>query len=394
MKKGMKKWLIKIATLLIVVALPVSLLAGCTTNTLDSNEDDVVEAVSNAYVSMKINPEIEFGIDENGNVDSVYCVNEDAETLLSDVNLVGLSYDMAAETIVDLATQAGYIDVDGNDNEVSIAVITEEDLEEFVEEDATEEETTEEETTEEEATEEETTEEETVDENQTEETENEEDICDGEQIKERIRDRINRYFDNHGIFGKVSEQTLEEYQEMAEELDLPLGQVKMLMRALELNPELTLDELKDLSPNVLMALCKDKQNKNKINAEVRQEYKNGCEEIKENYANIPVLCEEIEAIETQLENFEGTEEQKAELELQLENKKVEYNTQRDDMKEEIEANKEQYQEQRKEIIQEKVQEKQQKMQQNKGKYDEHMENFQNNREETSQRISNWRNGKK
>lgn len=84
---------------------------------------------ANIYVSVDINPSIEFIIDENDNVISYNLLNEDAEVLCVDVDFIGMNIEEAVELFVELATEAGFIDVDSEDNEVLITVFGDEESE-------------------------------------------------------------------------------------------------------------------------------------------------------------------------------------------------------------------------------------------------------------------------
>lgn len=85
------------------------------------NDTVKVEDDQYSYVSIKINPQADFVI-KNGFVKAVIGINEDAELLLSDVNLTDKPIDDAVEEFVGLAVEAGYIDVERQDNEITYAV--------------------------------------------------------------------------------------------------------------------------------------------------------------------------------------------------------------------------------------------------------------------------------
>ncbi len=183
-----------------------------------------------SYVSLKINPEVDFVVNESGEIVSYYCVNEDAEVLLSDVDLVGETIETAAEEVLDMAIEAGYVDVDTEGEEIEIVAISEDGTEDDV-------------------------------------------VC------ENIKNKLNLYFQNKGVFGKVSTETLESYQAQAEELDISVGQVKILMLAVD-RSGLTLDELKDKSMKELMELVHEEngnkfqhKNGNTLNQQERQNLK-------------------------------------------------------------------------------------------------------------------------
>jgi len=76
------------------------------------------------FVSIKINPEIDLVVDENGIVVSFVNKNEDAEILTSNLDLIGMDVNAAVELIVSEAVLAGYINEDGEvSSDVLITVV-------------------------------------------------------------------------------------------------------------------------------------------------------------------------------------------------------------------------------------------------------------------------------
>ena len=87
-----------------------------------------VEAAG-TYVSIDINPSIEFIVDENDIVISFNLLNEDAEIICVDTDFVGMNIEDAAALFIELATEGGYIDVTSDDNAVLITVIGDDETE-------------------------------------------------------------------------------------------------------------------------------------------------------------------------------------------------------------------------------------------------------------------------
>lgn len=75
------------------------------------------------YVQLEINPRVEFLCDKKFKVVSVAPLNDDAEVVLADMNLVGIDIDKAVETYLDECAKTGYLDVDGIDNAVNLTVV-------------------------------------------------------------------------------------------------------------------------------------------------------------------------------------------------------------------------------------------------------------------------------
>lgn len=164
---------------------------------------------ANTYVSVDINPSIEFIVDEDDIVLSFNLLNEDAQILCADVDFVGMTIEDATELFVQLATEAGYIDVDSEDNAVLITVIGDE----------------------------------------------ESDLP--EQIQERIRLRVMGYMARNSINAQIFTEdfTQSDLIAQANELGISPGKLKLILLAQVTNPELTIEEgittpVKDLMSSV------------------------------------------------------------------------------------------------------------------------------------------------
>lgn len=333
----MKKLFIKIIPLVLIATVLGVFAIGCG----QVPEDSGTPAEAQTYVSIAINPEVEFTVDENGVVLSVNCLNSDAEILLADVDLSGMPIEAATERFVELATEAGYIDVTSETNNVTITVI---------------------------------------DENS--DTEN--------SIENKLEQRIYGFFDNNGIFGMVSKETLEAYAEQAAALDVSVGKMKMILRAIDLNPELTLEELAAMEMKDLVKLIKKRHSEDKIDHTAREQFKTELEALKTEFAAMFTLGEEIEALQESLETFEGTEEERAAIEQTIDEKQ----TQHDELKVQFEIRKEAIMDEAKsvqnQIKEQRKTEKRQRVEQNKDANNAHKAQFQNNREAKTNQVREWR----
>lgn len=283
----MKKKIYVISTIIFGIVLILSL-AACNSPT--------VKAEELSYVSIKINPEVDFAV-SGDTVTAVYAANQDAEILLSDVDLTGMEVSDAVEKFVETATEAGYIDESGVENEVEIGVIGERE----------------------------------------------------EQLRNNLRERIGKYFNNKGIFGRITEETLSLYAEQATDLGISTGKTKMVLKALDINPDLDINELKDMPTNELIALCRDNIKGNGMNATLMNQFKEQRVVILEKYPEILTLKQEIETIKAQLENFEGSEEDRAALENELATKEGECKVLHESYKAEVDVAKEEFKAQKEQI---------------------------------------------
>ena len=106
----------------------VGLLAACTmpaTETLSANT---------RFVAIDINPSIEFVLDEEDIVLSVDLLNEDAEIIAADLELVGLLFSEALELYLNAAIEAGYLDATVEENVIVVTSDDEEKENDIIEE--------------------------------------------------------------------------------------------------------------------------------------------------------------------------------------------------------------------------------------------------------------------
>ncbi|MBQ7321670.1 MAG: hypothetical protein IJW99_06210 [Clostridia bacterium] len=294
------------------------------------------------YISMRINPEIEMVADENGEIVSVNPVNADAEVVLTEIDLVGQTVAEAGETFTKVATELGYLDADSEEATVYIDA----------------------------------------------EGENEA-LC--EKLENNISDSIHKYFDNNGIFGKVSPETLDQYADKAAEWGLSTGQVKMVIRLLDLYPEMTEEQALGLTSSERMALIKESgKEEKKVSVGLRDEMKAEVDLLKEKYAATFALGEEIKELRRALEDETLTEEDKTALEAQIVEKQADYDEQMKAYRDEVKTLKDSYREKSEENRDEVKQKAKEKREQNADKMKAHKEKFEADSKTTQEKIKEWR----
>ena len=183
---------------------------------------DLNANVNGYYVAVDINPSIEFVVDEDDNVESFIFLNEDAEILCADLDFTGMNIDDAVELFVQTATEAGYIDPEGEENAVLITVIGEEGDEEAI-----------------------------------------------TGIRERIRERLIKHFGKQFINATVltEEFTQEDLLAQAEALGVTPGKLKLALAAQLGDDTLVLEELLELPVKDILALVRE------FHGEAWQEFK-------------------------------------------------------------------------------------------------------------------------
>ena len=254
------------------------------------------------FVSVSINPEIGLIANENGKVLDVITLNGDADVLVSDMDLEGKGIDEAVAEIVDDSVEAGYIDANTEGKEVLVSVDGEDERKTI-------------------------------------------------SLFEKIESKVNNYFKNKGIFGKVSEATITDYLEDAALVSQSVGRVKMILLALELHPDLTFQP---------------------------------------EYAELFLLKEQNDELYNQLENAELTEEEKSEIGLKIQENEqkiavleTEYDQKLEEIKLEFKNKKEEYKTYWKE-------QKQNKINSNKNKNQSHNQEVEQNIQMTED-IINYQN---
>ncbi|MBQ8686042.1 MAG: hypothetical protein IJ514_07720 [Clostridia bacterium] len=311
---------------------------GCNSTTTASAEEL-------SYISMRINPEIELVVDEEGEVVAVNAINEDGETVLCELELIGMTAEEAGEAFTAMATELGFIDVDGEDATVYILVEG-----------------------------------------------NDTELM--EKLEEKITEKINGFFDKKGIFGKVSPEELEAYEALAAEWEVSLKDARMISRILELYPEMTVEEILALSFEERIELIKEDSVKNGMPIDLRNEYREAVDAVKEEYAELFELAKELKDLETQLQNESLSEEDRALIQEEYDTKKAEYDELKKQYEEAVAALKAEKSEKAEEIeneIKEKAKERRDEFAE---KLKEHEDKLQEQKEEIEDKIKQWRENRK
>ncbi len=308
---------------------------GCATNETTANAEEL------SYVSMRINPEIELVVDKEGEVVAVNAINEDGETVLCELELIGMTAEEAGEAFTAMATELGFIDVEAE--EATVYILAEGKNEEFV-----------------------------------------------KRLEEKLTKKINGYFDEKGIFGKVSPEVLEEFETLAVEWGVSLKDAKMVSRILELYPEMTAEEILSLDFKARIKLIQEDSVKNGFPSHLRGEYKEAVEDLKEEYSELFALRKAVEELEITLKNKELSEEERTLLQAEYEAKKAELDALKAQYKEEIEKVKSETKQKSEEIKQE-IKDKAQELREDfSEKLKEHEDRFKEEKEEIEEQIKQWR----
>lgn len=304
----------------------------------------IPDAETLSYISMRINPEIELVVNQEGTVVSANAINEDGETVLCELNLVGMTVEEAGEAFTAAATELGFVDVDG---ETTVYISTDGEDETFTQE-----------------------------------------------LEEKLEKKIHDFFDKKGIVGRVCPEDMEQYQTMAEEWGVSPREAKLIARILELYPDKTAEEVLALTFEERMALIRDEHKNNcGMTASIHAEYREAVEELKEQYPELFTLEEQLKEIGRQLKDTELTEEERAALTEQMETLKATYKELKEQFRTEVEALREQLKEAA-DAERERIREEAEaRRAQHEEELKKHEDEFQERKEETEERIRRFRGGK-
>ena len=112
-KKGLllfmkTKKLAIISTTLFIITVS-AIVIGCTLNSNQTNQQNE-PIVTNAVITLDLNPSIQLTVDEKGIVASVYGANDDGKMIIVDVEdeIIGKTYDEAIDKILEIETDCGF----------------------------------------------------------------------------------------------------------------------------------------------------------------------------------------------------------------------------------------------------------------------------------------------
>jgi hypothetical protein len=163
---------------------------------------------SASYIAVDINPSIILTTNPWEKVVEVEALNEDAETLLVDLVLIGLQADEAIELIIAEATEMGYIDLLAEGEVAMVTAYNRDRVDEKL----------------------------------------------SEKIRDRVQDRLEK---REMAVNVVGHEAVAEQKELANELGVTLGKVLFVQKMMEKYPELGGDELYTMSIKDIMIKIKD-----------------------------------------------------------------------------------------------------------------------------------------
>lgn len=328
---------------ILALALSTIMLSTCFMGCNQGNDDGSQENLT--YVSMRINPEIEIVVDEEGVVVAVNAINEDGETVLAELTLVGMTAEDAAEAFTDIATELGYIDVTATENALYISA-----------------------------------------------------DCDVESIaqnlQEKMTNKVNKYFEENGIYGKVKLENFEELQALATEWNIDLKEAKIVVRIQALYPEMTVEEILALTFEEKLALIKENVKNNGIPVQMQEEYNRLVEALNTQFDEMFNIEDMIKGYKEQLASSDLSDTQKQFIEGMLDSLETQLQTLKQNYKTALEQIKEQIKLELDEVKQNIEAEVDRRREENRQKLQDHKRDFEGRKEQIKQDIKDWQEGKR
>lgn len=212
---------------LFIVVLMVALtfgIMGCTTAPADEEYQ-----ISNAYLTVDINPSVEIITGEDGLVAEVNPLNDDAAVMLLDTDFAGLAVDDVVVQILALATELGYI---GFDEENAIVVTAAANTEE-----------------------------------------------DTTDLEEKIAEKVQAFVQERQMNLEVIKASIgasDEIKTQAEELGITIGKMKLITAAMAIDTELTLEAAAEMSVRDLNGIIRSYRNEVKefVKEELIEQFRN------------------------------------------------------------------------------------------------------------------------
>ncbi len=248
-----------------------------------------------SYVTISINPEVSLALNSEDEVVEVIPLNEDADILTSDLELVGLDVLEASEKVIDAAMETGYLDEYSDENTVVLTTVND----------------------------------------------NEEKR---QELESKIIERMNAHFETRKIYPILVAKGLDDdLKQEADSYDISYGKMLLIERAISLDTTLSKEELIDKSIKDINSYIKDyvkeRHSALKDSLEVaRNKWKEEKEQLKQQYLE---KIEEIKAniTEEHKEEFKNmtTEEKKEAIKEYLDSKKETIKNDINEIKEEIKS---------------------------------------------------------
>lgn len=343
--KNIKKFLV-----LALVLVTAGLFMGCEAS-----------ATADSYVILDINPSVELIVSPKDKVIHANPLNEDAEILLVDLELVGMNLDEAIDLIIETAIELGFISTD-EEAETIVTV---------------------------------------------------ELINDNDKVQERKRDelkeKINKSFQNRGLLGKAKDKEFgKDLKEEANLYDVNPGFLRLAKEAVFLSDDLTLEEALELTRKELLDIVKEVRKENKNMASnlreefleakelLEEEYRPQFEELKNQMATLKARLLEIKELLEDLEDEEAIAllvGEREELKLELEDLIVAFKELKESLKNDIKNIRDEFHEETEGLKEQLKEQKQNRKNEHHEKVKEFKDKMEERRKNKKDEIKDYQKGK-
>lgn len=328
----MKK--IKFVLSFIVLFAVVATVMGC---------ESTLEAAETAYVTIDINPSVELIVSASDKVIEANALNEDAEVLLAELDLIGMDLDEAIDKIIEISIELGYISVDEDvETYVSVSAIS----------------------------------------------------CDEalqERIKANVKEHINNAFQKRSMLGKSQDKTFDQaFIDEAATYGVTPEFLFLAYKVVELSDEYTLEEAVLLTDEEVFAIIELARAENQgLVLELRNQF---FEDRDAKRAYYLPLIQDLEAqilvVEEQIAALEETEDQ-TELQQSLDDLNAQLVALQEEFHGEVQALREQFQAEKSVYQEQFKQEKQQRREQHMEQVNQFKEEMQDRSNRMQDRVDEF-----
>lgn len=325
---------LKIASIFTVVLTSVIFLASCAMQ---------VDAQDDTYLTVDINPSVELIVNKREKVIYANPLNEDAEILLAEIDVVGMDLEDALDLIIETATILGFIDPEAEETFVYISSISKNS-----------------------------------------------DIA--EKMKERAKEHINNAFGNRLMMGRAEDKGyIPAFVAEAQSLGVTPGFLFLAQKAVEASDELLLEDALAMTVEELQAILKQAREAHK---EVVQQLRTDFLEARQ--ALFDIYLPQIQALEAEIAEKEAllvevSEEDKAVLEADISQLVLDLEALKLEFREAVKALRDEFIEQGKTIREQMKSEFQQRRDQFQQRYQAFLDKNQARRDQIRDRINQWQN---
>lgn len=244
----MKKF--KLVLTFIALFAVVGLIVGCSTTA----------QAEDSYVTLDINPSVELIVSPKDKVIYANPLNEDAEVLLVDLDLIGMDLEEAIDLIIETSIELGYIEADAEtETYVSVQTINS-------------------------------------------------DEAIQERVQQKVKEHVNKSFENRGMFGKAKDKEFnQDFLNEAETYGVNPGFLFLAKEAVALSDDLLLEDAVLLTRAELLDIVKQAREANKdLAMELRAEFQAERDLLFDEYhPQIEALEAQILTIETRIAEIDA-----------------------------------------------------------------------------------------